>query len=663
LLLAVGFAAAGSDWSRRLFSGIVPSFGLTASGPVSLDAWIAPPSYTGQAPVFLHSGEMRSGQASAETKEIRVPAGSVFVARLGGGTGPEILVDGKARDFGRADGATRELSFPLETDQTLAIRQGGETIGSWTVGVTPDRAPAAAFMAPPEATTGYALHVQFAAADDYGVESIALKLVRPGHEEDVLSVALPAARGKPSVSGDHYEDLTNNPWAGETVIGRIEARDALNQAGLSEPVEFVLPERTFTNPVAKKLIAMRKQLKDHPERRGGVKAGLAQIIDKPESFDKDLTVALALGDAYWRLEYDQSPEAIDAVRDTFWKTAIRLENDRVTRSRNDLRALAEQLRQALAEGAPQEEIERLMNQLRAALEDYLKAMQAQAGKPGDKSDQSQRQGQNQQNVTPEQLREMLDRARSMSQTGARQAASDLLSQLQSVLENLGAQAGTGQDPASQAMQSAIADLDRLARGQQSLMDQTFQKGGLGQNGERGEQGQGQQGQGQQGQDGSSGAAGAGGKGAHSQMPGLAGQQGDLRKKLEQILKGLDGSGAAMPDALSRAGSSMGQAQSALGQSDRDAALGHQGRALQDLRSGIGQLVDSLNQKLGQGRAGGRRNSSQGTNGGFNTERVNLPSDADVQRSREILDELRRRSGEWERPRDELDYINRLLDVF
>jgi hypothetical protein len=35
----------------------------------------------------------------------------------------------------------------------------------------------------------------------------------------------------------------------------------------------------------------------------------------------------------------------------------------------------------------------------------------------------------------------------------------------------------------------------------------------------------------------------------------------------------------------------------------------------------------------------------------------------MQRSREILDELRKRSGEHERPRSELDYLRRLLQQY
>jgi hypothetical protein len=148
------------------------------------------------------------------------------------------------------------------------------------------------------------------------------------------------------------------------------------------------------------------------------------------------------------------------------------------------------------------------------------------------------------------------------------------------------------------------------------------------------------------------------------MTGLAGRQGDLQKELQKILQSLGSKGVTAPQTLDQAGSSMGQAKSALGRSDSDNALGHEGRALQSLRTGIGQLVDQVNRMISQGEGGGgRQGSPQGTTGGIGAEHVDLPSDADVQRSREILDELRRRSGQWQRPREERDYINRLLDVY
>jgi hypothetical protein len=41
----------------------------------------------------------------------------------------------------------------------------------------------------------------------------------------------------------------------------------------------------------------------------------------------------------------------------------------------------------------------------------------------------------------------------------------------------------------------------------------------------------------------------------------------------------------------------------------------------------------------------------------------VPDAIDAQRAREILDELRKRSGQNLRPQDELDYIDRLLKRF
>ena len=43
--------------------------------------------------------------------------------------------------------------------------------------------------------------------------------------------------------------------------------------------------------------------------------------------------------------------------------------------------------------------------------------------------------------------------------------------------------------------------------------------------------------------------------------------------------------------------------------------------------------------------------------------VKIPDQSDLARAREILDELRRRSGEATRAQEELEYIERLLRQF
>ncbi len=49
--------------------------------------------------------------------------------------------------------------------------------------------------------------------------------------------------------------------------------------------------------------------------------------------------------------------------------------------------------------------------------------------------------------------------------------------------------------------------------------------------------------------------------------------------------------------------------------------------------------------------------------GANTNTVDIPEKSDIQRTREIRDELRRRAADPSRPRRERDYIDRLLDQF
>jgi hypothetical protein len=76
---------------------------------------------------------------------------------------------------------------------------------------------------------------------------------------------------------------------------------------------------------------------------------------------------------------------------------------------------------------------------------------------------------------------------------------------------------------------------------------------------------------------------------------------------------------------------------------------------------------------GEGQVGARpgdnqrdplgRDTQSPNNGQVNREGVQIPDEMELRRTREIVDELRRRRGERERPPLELDYLDRLLDQF
>ena len=68
-----------------------------------------------------------------------------------------------------------------------------------------------------------------------------------------------------------------------------------------------------------------------------------------------------------------------------------------------------------------------------------------------------------------------------------------------------------------------------------------------------------------------------------------------------------------------------------------------------------------------GNAGGERNDplgrSSGSNGEMGNQREMLQGEDVYRRARDLLDEIRRRSGDGARPQLELDYLRRLLDRF
>ena len=116
----------------------------------------------------------------------------------------------------------------------------------------------------------------------------------------VMPLQLPRANAK-RVDGRATQDLTAHPWAGLKVRMTLVARDQAGQAGESLPYEFVLPERTFTKPLAKAVVEQRKKLVREPNSADGVARALEALTLGGEKVIDDSFVYLALRDAYWRL--------------------------------------------------------------------------------------------------------------------------------------------------------------------------------------------------------------------------------------------------------------------------------------------------------------------------------------------------------------------------
>src|SRR3546814_3259540 len=96
---------------------------------------------------------------------------------------------------------------------------------------------------------------------------------------------MPLPGGVPELSeASSYHDLTPHPWAGLAVEIQLVAKDQAGQAGRSDAVRTVLPERIFNPPVARALVELRTQLTLNPAPRLPVVRGLGRIQAHTEHF-------------------------------------------------------------------------------------------------------------------------------------------------------------------------------------------------------------------------------------------------------------------------------------------------------------------------------------------------------------------------------------------
>ena len=671
ILLLLAVIDAGADWRERVARALEPNLaGGGATAAATFDIWLTPPDYTGLPPQFL-----RAGSSAENTGPARVPTGSTLLAQVHGGgtTAPRLSIDSDSKDFIAIDKHNFRVEATLTAGKSLTVTQGGTTLGHWPIEIVPDNPPTIAFARPPQPTPRAALRLDYQASDDYGVETAKSVIRRDGApaEETPIEIELPLpGLHLKEAQGTTYQDLTPHPWAGLPVTIRLVATDALGQTGESEPVQMTLPERVFHHPIARAIIDQRKELVKDPRSRGAVAEILGDLNTRPALYRDDPVVYLALSMAQQRLR-DDDPGLLAPVVKLMWDAALRIEDGSMSLAERELRRLQQQLQDALAKGAPDAEIERLMSELRQALDKYLQSlaeeMQRNPNQPTQPHDPSQ-------TITGRDLQRMLDRAEELARNGARDQARELLSQLQNMLENLRTARPGDSDRNSSEAQQMMRGLREMMQRQQQLLDRSFraqrQTGRPDRNGQQSGHQPGQQQPGE-GQD----------NAQADDMGDAAGQQEGLRRMLGEMMRRLGDGMGDIPEPFGRAERAMRDAAGALQRGEPGEAIGPQTEALDQLQQAAREFAEQMQQKgNGWGQPGTNTTGSVdrdqrdgvdrdpfgrplSNNGTYDQGDVKIPDDNMLQKSRQILDELRRRAGERSRPEIELDYIERLLKRF
>jgi len=689
VMLVATFIAAGDERSLRTEAAFDWN-GVLSPANIRVDAWVTPPLYTGKPPVILSAANKEA--AIPATGALPVPAGSTLIVRSSGGTLDVAAAGGvsETTPTEQAPKGTNERHFTIAGDGTAQVRAPSSQ-PPWTFTAIPDRAPIIALAKDPERQARGSLQMSYKLEDDYGVtEARAHFAARPGEASKAAAtprplfdppqfpLVLPNARTRNGV-GQTVKDLSEDPYAGADVTLTLTAKDEAGNEGKSEPFDMRLPERLFTKPLARALIEQRRILALDANQNAQVYAVLDALMIAPELFTPEAGQYLGLYSVARQLEAARTDDSLREVVASLWALAVTIEDGDITDVDKALRAAQDALKQALERGASDEEIKKLTENLRAALDNFMRQLAEQLrnnpqalARPLDPNTRVMRQ---------QDLNNMIERMERLSRSGDKEAAKQLLEQLQEMLENLQmAQPGQSGDG---DMEQALNELGDMIRKQQQLRDKTFKQGqdsrrDRARGKQQGDQSMGDLQQDQQGlrdrlkklqQELAKRGLGQGQKGEKGQR-GEQGQQGQQGQQDEQAE---DGDGE---DGLGQADSAMGDAGSRLGEGNADGAVDSQGKALEALRKGAQSLAEAMQQGDGDGQGDGPGNRAGRQQSGGNQSdplgrplhgrefgddfTVKIPGEIDVQRVRRILEELRRRLADPSRPQIELDYIERLL---
>ncbi len=718
LILFIAFGVASGEHGPRIWAAFSPQATNQGSLVPRIDVWVSPPAYTDKPPLYLSgktaalsadTGSNSNGEHVSRTQSAHtVPQGSELVVRVVtdipttlryGLENAEIdIVAQKAivSDDITSNGS-QEYRLKLTESGSALLSIGDDQAVKWSFNVLADNPPVIKFTQKPRGARNGALELSYEVGDDYKGISARAEFV-PARKLDNAARPLIKAPNfalsvvQPKTLNTHPEnrlasktsrDLTHHPYAGSKVRLTLIAKDAAGQEGRSTVEEFIMPSRVFRKPLAKAIVEERRNLALDARQSRRV-ATMIDAISGPAShqFIKSASVFTGLRVAYRGLLQARNDDDLRAVLDLLWDIALDVEDGGLSLAERKLRDAQERLSKALQNGASEKEIEKLMKELRQAMAEFLRELSQQLAK--NQPSQQMPFDQNQQSLSKRDLDKMLDRIENLAKSGSKDAARQLLAEMQQMMDNL--QAGRHQ----QQRRSETGDqfskqmnrLGEMMQRQQEMMEETFKlrqqnpRGGQRDQGQprQNDQDQGQNGQRQQSRRG----ADPNQQGEMSAeefaqaMKRLQQRQSQLGKSLEQFMEDMKNQGNQPGKELGKAGEAMSRAADALGKGEGGPAIDQQGRAMSAMRKGAQQMMQQMQQQMSGERGGtdangqqrnsqndplGRRQKRQGPDFG---QSVKIPDEIDAQRARTILEAIRKRLANPARPRLELEYLDRLL---
>ncbi|MFA6280798.1 MAG: DUF4175 family protein [Bdellovibrionales bacterium] len=451
------------------------AFGACWGGVTSpaAKAWVTPPSYA----------HVPAEQLSGKGGPVQVLEGSLLQISWQGV--PEVLTahfNGKEEklDIAEEGAAIKSFVVPMASQKKalqLFLWRGWRRLGLWSLEIKPDEPPQISLTEDPELTVRKSIRFAYEARDDYGVETVSVRLApttaQKGMPTEPIEIPLeqPAAKQIKTAS---YIDLTSLPWAGLPVTVQLIATDGAGHRAGSLPKVLALPTRTFHNPFARALIEERQKLLGQPDiplrdEAANIMAGIAR---QQGLYHGDKVVMMALRAGAVRLVLSPTPETVASLAPLLWQTALRLEEGDMGRARGDLAEAERDLSLALMREPLADEAMMYWLRLQETMTHYFDVLEAErARQPPALQELDWPLATAQEMLYPEDLQNRLGEIGVLLKKGSGSEAREQLARLQKQIENLRT---TPPDltPAQAQLAQQISALRALVRGQKSLNEES-----------------------------------------------------------------------------------------------------------------------------------------------------------------------------------------------
>ena len=681
--LAVVFAPVPSTQFQK---GLAVNEARAGLGP-GYEAWVVPPEYTRLPGIYLNN--------VADSETVSAPEFSLLTVRSYGDPEDCAIVQNIGVEENAPDGADplrRQIS--LRTEGEMRIGGPGCENRSWRFRPYSNAIPEIRPAGPMQ--TGFLgqLRQPLELEDDFGIANLSVTVeldldrmerrhglsVEPDRWEfPPIAAPLPFGGSTTAFTMEFSADFSAHPWVGLPVTMNFVAEDHAGARGRLALRLDRLPGRIFLDPFAAAFAEQRRNLVWSENNAGRVAEIARALTHRPMDSKPGLAAYLLARTAIRGLENKNQATPATEAAELFWRAALHSEDTDLLSIREQMRRAGQLLEDAIRDGRPLDEIARLAELYRQAADRFLQELQRTAeayAESGNALPNGLQPGQNAREVPESEIRKMMRELERLLAEGRHAEAEQLLSAIRGLLENTVASVAEG-SPQGTGAQRSVTDFSDTLQRQQGLADEAFREleewrrlSGAGRS---------------EGNVGGSGGLGSGqdhfGQGAV--RPGtadksagtLAGRQEALRQSLRRQMRALTrhgGEGRSAMDEFEAAARAMTSARDNLRTGEYGSALEDQQKAMRNLADGIRSLLQETADERNSGYGGppgsgftetdpfGRRVSGQ-AGAGFGDQLV--PSEIAAQRSRELRDEIRRRTGEAERPDTERDYLLRLLGRF